>query len=490
MEIRSKNGRPSRTTVAIIGGGFSGAILAAQLLLRSRPKVRVVVVEKSSSVGRGLAYGTDCRSLLLNVRARNMSAFADDPHHFLRWAQSNYDPATGPGSFLPRSVYGQYVQCVLNQAAQSAGKLRLEWIKDEAVTLARTGDGATKIQLRSGHSLRADRVVLALGNFPARDPLAFWNAQTNKRYFRNPWSAETFCAVGELNSVLLIGSGLTSVDVAIQLRVEGFRGAIHIVSRRGLLPQPHKLVDACPPFWNESSPKSVRGLLRLVRQEVRQAQRQGVAWQSVFDSLRPQVARIWQSLSGPERRRFLRHVRPYWEVHRHRAAPEIAQSIAGQISSGEIQLHTGRITGYAEDESGMKVDYRERETGKYRSLRVDRIINCTGPECDYRRLENPLVSSLLAQGWASPDRLFLGLDTSVDGALIDRDGSISSSLYAVGPALKASRWESTAVPELREQIYKLVQHLLDAIGAASAPASESIDPSLSESPSDSLLSQA
>ena len=140
------NESPSTVTVAIIGGGFSGAILAAQLLRHSDPSLSIAVVEKASSVGRGLAYETECASLLLNVRARNMSAFPDDPHHFLRWAQSNYDPATGPGSFLPRAVYGHYVQAVLNEAAQSAGKPRLNWIRDEAVALSPTRAGATEIR--------------------------------------------------------------------------------------------------------------------------------------------------------------------------------------------------------------------------------------------------------------------------------------------------------------------------------------------------------
>ncbi len=478
-ETRSDK-RASRVTVAIIGGGFSGAILAAQLLRHSGPSLSVAVLEKTSFVGRGLAYGTDCRSLLLNVRARNMSAFPDDPHHFLRWAQSNYDPATGPGSFLPRAVYGTYVQAVLHEATQSAGKPRLEWIRDEALTLSPISDGATEIHLRSGRRLLADRVVLALGSSPPSDPLASWDAENGSRYFRDPWSADAFEGVNGLGSILLVGSGLTSVDVAVRLRIRGFRGTIHVVSRHGLLPQPHKATDASPPFWNESSPRSVRGLLSLVRKQVRQAEQQGIEWQSVFDSLRPLVARIWQSLPEPERRRFLRHVRPYWEVHRHRAAPKIAQSIAEQISAGQIKVHAGRITDYAEDEPEIRVTYRDRKSGQANSLRVDRVINGTGPESDCRRLENPLMSALLTKGLARPDPLFLGLDVSLDGALIGRDGTTSQMLYAVGPARKGSLWESTAVPELREQIYRLAQHLINAGGQGPVACRKSVDSPPSE----------
>jgi uncharacterized NAD(P)/FAD-binding protein YdhS len=484
----------SRVTVAIIGGGFSGAILAAQLLRHSHSSLSVAVVEKTSSVGRGLAYGTDCRSLLLNVRARNMSAFPDDPHHFLRWAQSNYDPATGPGSFLPRAVYGQYLQAVLNEAAQSAGKPRLKWIRNEAHALSPTPDGATEVHLRGGRRLLASRVVLALGNPPPGDPLASCDIGNSPRYFRDPWSADTLEGVGGLGNLLLVGSGLTSVDLVVQLRLRGFQGTIHVVSRHGLLPQPHKATDACPPFWNESSPKSIRGLLSLVRRQVRQAEQQGIEWQSVFDSLRPLVARIWQSLPDPERRRFLRHVRPYWEVHRHRAAPQIAQSIAEQISAGQIKVHAGRIideakTDYAEDHHRVKVTYREQKSGTAKSLEVDRVINCTGPESDCRRLESPLICALLAGGLARPDPLFLGLDVSLDGALIGRDGTASQALYAVGPTRKGSLWESTAVPELREQIHRLAQYLINTGAQDPVASRESVDSRSSDAASHGLISQ-
>jgi uncharacterized NAD(P)/FAD-binding protein YdhS len=166
-------------------------------------------------------------------------------------------------------------------------------------------------------------------------------------------------------------------------------------------------------------------------------------------------------LPEPEKRRFLRHVRPYWEVHRHRAAPEIARFMDEQRLDERLQLHAGRITDYRENGSGVEVAYRERKSGEERCLSVDRIINCTAPETDCRRVQDPLLTSLLAQRLARPDPLFLGLDASANGGLIDRDGNISDSLYGVGPARKGSLWESTAVPEIREQAYQLVQHLAE-----------------------------
>jgi uncharacterized NAD(P)/FAD-binding protein YdhS len=181
----------------------------------------------------------------------------------------------------------------------------------------------------------------------------------------------------------------------------------------------------------------------------------------VIDSLRPFTEQIWQSLPGQERKRFLRHARPYWEVHRHRIAPEIGGLIGYQLLNGHIRPHAGRITSYQEDEGGVDLTYLDRKSGNEQALRVDRVINCTGPETDCRRLDNPLLTSLLNQQLARPDALFLGLDNSRDGALIDTHGRASEILYAVGPARKGSLWETTAVPEIRDEVAELVEHLLD-----------------------------
>jgi len=459
-------------TVAVLGGGFTGTTLAAQLVRHTDPSFSVVVIERTGSPGRGVAYGTECESHLLNVPAKDMSAFPDDREHFLRWAKSNYDSETEACRFLPRKVYGRYLGSLLSEATLACGKQRLQWKKDEARALSPRGDGEIEIQLRSGTRVFADKVVLALGNFPSSDPLLPWRNPANSAhdppdpYFANPWSDTIFEAVEHLDQILLLGSGLTGVDVAAELRRRGFRGTIHFLSRRGLLPHSHKAHPPWPVFWNEHSPKSARGLLRLVRAQVREAEQQGVDWRGVITSLRQVTPRIWQSLPEEEKRRFLRHVRPYWEVHRHRAAPEIARPIDAQRLSGTIQLHAGRITHYREDGRRAEITFRERKSGEECCLSVDRVINCTAPETDCRRLQDPLMCTLLDQGLVRPDPLFLGLDMSADGALIGQDGMVSDSIYAVGPARKGSLWESTAVPEIRDQVDKLVEHFVNASGPA------------------------
>jgi uncharacterized NAD(P)/FAD-binding protein YdhS len=464
--VRNKAGKGiSSFTVAIVGGGFAGAALAAQLLRTSMGTASVILIEKGARVGRGVAYGTPCAEHLLNVPARSMSIFPDDLEHFLRWAQINRGIGVKPCDYLPRQVYGQYVASVL-QREIDLHPGRFQRVQDEAVDVTRV-DGVAEIRLRCGQTLFADKVVLALGNFPPGDPRLPGKSPHSQHYVSDPWAPGALDhAVGNDNnehtSVLLVGSGLTSVDVAISLRSRGFRGTIHLLSRRGLLPQSHKATAVWPQFWDEHSPRTARGLLRLVRAQVEAAEAQGSGWRAVVDSLRPFTATIWRSLSRKEQRKFLRHVRPYWEVHRHRVATEIGVTLASQIQNGQIQIHAGRIAKYEEDTDGVDVTYHNRKTATLERLRVKRVINCTGPEVDCRRIENLLLNNLLRQKLVRPDPLFLGLDTSEHGALIDAHGEPSGFLYTVGPSRKGSLWETTAVPEIRVQASQMSTLLLSA----------------------------
>jgi uncharacterized NAD(P)/FAD-binding protein YdhS len=461
---RARRKKISHFTVAVIGGGFAGATVAAQVLRQSSATVSVVLVEKSARVGRGIAYGTPCPQHLLNVPAKNMSAYPDDPDHLLRWARLNHEVQVEPCDFLPRQVYGRYVAFVLQQEIELHPR-RFDRVQDEAVSVARHA-GMTKIQLLSGGALLADKVVFALGNFPPGDLRLPGKTPHCQHYISDPWAPGALGSVsedlgrGKDQGVLLVGSGLTSVDVAIALRGQGTSGTIHLLSRHGLLPQRHEATATWTPFWNDNSPKTVRGFLRLIRAQVEAAERLGSGWRAVIDSLRPFTQAIWRSLSRQERRRFLRHVRPYWEVHRHRVAPEIGVALASEIQNGRVEIHSGRIVAYAEDTDGVDVTYRARKTGELESLRVGRVINCTGPEVDCRRIENLLLTNLVREKMARPDPLFLGLDTSEHGALMNAEGAASDFLYTLGPSRKGSLWETTAVPEIRAQASQLATLLL------------------------------
>ncbi len=458
MEKAAADGGCSRFTVAIVGGGFAGAVVAAQLLRHSNASV--ILMEKSARVGKGVAYGTRCAGHLLNVPAKSMTAFPEDPEHFLRWTRANHDPGANPGDFVPRQLYGRYVTAVLqHEAGLHPGRLQL--VQGEALSLERSGEGA-EIRLRSGQVLTADRIVLAQGNFPPSDPRLPGKTPHSLRYVSNPWTASALTEVAQEKDILLIGSGLTSVDIGISLRAQGFAGTIHVLSRRGLLPLIHKPTTPWPAFWNQQSPRTPSGLLRLIRRQVEAAERQGSDWRAVVDSLRPFTQQIWNSLSAQGKRSFLRHARPYWEVHRHRVAPQIGARLAEELMSGGTRIYAGRIQEFIEDADGVAVTYLDRKAGARQRLRVDRVINCTGPESDCRRSDDPLLRSLIRNQIARPDELRLGLEAAANGALIDAHGAASDFLYTIGPARKGSLWETTAVPEIRVQALELAKSLRGA----------------------------
>jgi uncharacterized NAD(P)/FAD-binding protein YdhS len=453
------SGRP---TVAIIGGGFCGSMLAVALVRRAAANISVVLIERRPVPGRGVAYSTQFEGHLLNVRAKNMSAYAHLPDHFVKWAQRHYSHSVKPDDFLPRSVYGQYISSQIQAATRLYGG-GLRCIQEEAVSLTRPGARAL-IHLASGKTVAADTVVLALGNFSPADLHIPGKAPDSARYISNPWAANARKDAAQDDSVLLIGSGLTSVDVTLELRAQGFEGTIHILSRRGLLPQRHAAVPF-PPFPTENAPRTVRGLLRLIRVQVRKAEERGSNWRAVVDSLRPVTQQIWCSLPVVEQGRFLRHLQTYWDVHRHRIAERVADQLTLQLRSGQIQMHAGRMTGYQETGGNVDIIYRDRKSGESRTLRVDRVINCTGPQGDCRQVGSPLLLELMEKKLARSSLLGLGLDVADDGSVFDANGSSSNFLYALGPLRKGKLWESVAVPELRIQVADLARLLVHRLGA-------------------------
>ena len=458
------------TEIAIVGAGFSGTLVAAHLLRQALQPLTIHLIERSPrQFARGVAYGTEAECHLLNVPAGNMSAFPDDPGHFLGWAKAHEasllsSPCVGevaPDSFLPRRAYGEYLAWLLEQAERAAAPgVRLVRTLDEAVGIDVEAEGV-RLRLAGGGILRAQRAVLALGNFPPGNPAvadpAFYDSP---RYHGNPWAPEVLPALLAAESCLLVGSGLTMVDWAVTLNQAGYRGTIHVVSRRGFWPKAHRLgpasVFAIDP---RRQPTGVRAWLHAIRHHLRTT---GDGWRSVIDALRPANQVLWKSLSLPEQRRFLRHLRPFWDLHRHRLAPGIAERLESLTRTDQAVRHVGRILGYRETGDGVDVRIRRRNTDEVETLRVEAVVNCSGSECNYRKLESPLIRDLLEQRLVCPDPLALGLKTAADGALIDAADAASDRLYTLGPPQKGMLWETTAVPEVRVQAARLAGLLLGA----------------------------
>ncbi len=437
-------------------------MVATHLLRLSTEPLAITLIEPRPLIGRGIAYSTEHECHLLNVPAQRMSALPDDPEHFLRWLSQFGGSRYEAGYFAPRQLYGTYVQSVLDTAiAQAPAQARLERIQDEAVAILPKDRGAV-VYLKTGQTVLADRVVLALGNFPPSDPeVADRSFYQSERYVSHPWTPGALDNLAPTNPIVLVGSGLTMVDLLLALKEQGHRGMIHVISRHGRLPQGHRSCVPYPSFLTTAeAPANTRMLLRRIRQEVKQATAAGYDWRAVIDALRPETQRLWQALSLIERRRFLRHARSCWDVHRHRVAPEVLTAIEQLRQSQQLQFHAGRIRAYRERHDSVYITYQPRRDRTLVELRASRVINCTGPESDYRKLERPLIRHLLTTALVRPDPLCLGLDTDAEGRLLDARGQASSFLYTLGAPCKGRWWETTAVPEVRGQAKALAQRLL------------------------------
>lgn len=464
-------GSENPRTIAIIGGGFSGAMVAVHLLRSATVPIAIKLIERRPVVGLGVAYGTREACHLLNVPAGNMSAFPDDAGHFLRWLESCCEHLYGADSFVPRKLYGAYLQSILREAeAEAPALVRLERIQDEAVAIL-PDNKVGRVQLQSGATLQAERIVLAVGNFPPSNPgVKDGSFYRSPRYSSDPWSPTVFKDIDPLDSVLLIGSGLTTTDLILALKERGHRGTIQVISRHGLLPRQHRHSAPYPPFLTIADISSTLCvLLRRVRREIDHAARQGYDWRVVIDSLRPQTQVLWRALTATDKKRFLRHLRPYWDSHRHRIAPEVAAAIDQLQQSRQLLFHAGCIQSYEERDDGVDVTYKPRHQHEPHTLRVNRVINCTGPECNYRKLQHPLMVNLLAAGLIRPDPLALGLEVNTTGALVSATSAASRRLFTLGPPQKGGLWETTAVPEIREQAQALAQHLLQSLRNKAAP---------------------
>ncbi len=452
-------------TIVVIGGGFSGTAVAAHLLRRGRP-ARIVLANRYGPIGRGVAYGTRFEAHVLNVPAGGMSAVAEDPDHFVRWARTR-DDAIRADTFVSRRLYGEYLEGILREAEQHAPRAaRLERLVGVARDVEVRPDGASAEVVFAGARLPASHVVLALGNYSPANPAAVGGEfYETDRYIRDPWVRGSLDVIRSGESVLMLGSGLTMMDIALDLAGRGVRLPLFAVSRHGLLPRPHAdAVSPGPvvllPAGLEKPPHTIARYVRHVRALAQKHERRGGDWRDVLAALRPETPALWSRLDPVERARFLRHVRPWWDVHRHRAAPETAQAIERMIASGDLSVRAARILGYRPVANEVEVTIRPRGASEAGRVHVDRVVNCTGPSSDVRRVGDVLLDALLSRRLLRPDPLGLGLETAVDGALLDAGGHPSRVLYLVGPLLKADYWEATAVPELRQHAARLAERLL------------------------------
>ncbi|MEJ3655444.1 FAD/NAD(P)-binding protein [Actinomycetes bacterium KLBMP 9759] len=427
----------------IIGAGAAGTMAAVRLVEAARG-TEVVLVDECVAAGRGVAYADGEPAHLLNTPAGRMSAHPADPDHFVGWASRRSGRIVASGEFLPRRDFGAYLGDVLR------GARGVRHVRARAVGIDDRG-----LLLSDGSTMAFDAAVLAVGTFPPDTGWAPEPLRTHPGFVADPWAAGALDAVPETDDVLLVGTGLTMVDVAIALDRPG--RTVHAVSRSGLLPRAH----AEPASARHPLPAEPHTDLDALRGLYLQRLRAGRDWRAVVDGFRPVTAQLWQALPAADRARFLREDLRRWEVRRHRMAPSTAARLKRMRTAGRLRVHKGEV-------AAATADLRITLSG-CRRLAVGAVIGCTGATTDLRTVRDPLLRSLFDAGLAAPGPCRVGLDTASDGRLLPT----AAPLWTLGATRKGNLWESTAFPEIREQAAALAAAISAHLAhpRATAPAS-------------------
>jgi len=450
--------------IAIIGAGLSGRLLALNLfrLAPSNVAFSIQLFDREDEDRLGPAYsgGADC--LLLNVPAGRMSAFSDDPEHFLKWCRDRGNPA-GPLDFLPRELYRNYILSTMREAFQArANGQSMEFICGE-VTDLELFDGRVTIQVEDKGNFVAQAAVLALGNYPPRNVnIENRSVFESESYVRNPWTPDVLDKIARQDTVLIIGTGQTMVDLVVALHYRAHEGRIVALSKHGFLPLGHRRFEPYASFFGEiRHTKTILDIFRKVCRHLNRADAIGIDKRAVIDSLRPDSQTLWLELPEIEKRRFLRHLFRYWEVIRSRIPTGSEKIVDAMRQSGQLDILAGKIRNMVETKTGMEVRYTPRGSTTHETRTAARVINCIGPESDYRKVEHPLVRNMMRKGLIRPGPAYLGIDALPNGRAIGRNGSVSNTLHTIGPPLKGVLWEAIAVPEIRVQAEHLARMILE-----------------------------
>jgi uncharacterized NAD(P)/FAD-binding protein YdhS len=466
LSFRPRSREPAIRTIAIIGAGFSGTLLATNLLKKKHAKpLRILLIDRNQ-FGRGLAYASRPYPYLLNVPAGRMSASSADPEEFVTFLKRDLPLATAQ-SFVPREMYGEYLRRKLQLAeADSPREVKFLRIPGSASAIERARF-AFRVRTAEGRTFLASTIVLALGNPPPARLSAADSVRGSVRYIEDPWAGPTDFLPGE--TVLIAGTGPTMADVAVAgNEAAGGAAKIHAISTHGLMCAPETSFrevageDSAALLLAQDQPLSVRRLFKLTRELCSEAISRGEDWRAIIAGASAGAPTLWHDLSECERRRFLRHVRTYWDVHRHRLPPRTSRALEELRTNGTLHVHAGRLIAMQIAGKHMRVRWRPRGENSERILAVDRVINCTGPEYDLRNTRNRLWHSLFTRGMAAPDPLGLGVATDEFGALRDASGRPALDLYYVGPMLRADHWEALEVEDLRTHAEQLARHLVTA----------------------------
>jgi len=470
MDRTDKTPASRPPVVAVIGGGYSGAAVALHLA-QAPGAPRIVVYEPRPEIGRGLAYSTPDPDHRLNVPDHKMTLISQQPTHFHDWLASAQAPRLPAGSatlageiFAPRAVFGQYVAAVLAPLVADGTITH----RQAEVTAVHHEAGGFAVQDRSGQILRADCVVLAVSHPPPFLPPELNSLADDPALIVNSADPAALAGIAPQDRVLIIGSGLTSADILATLMRQPVRAPVHVLSRHGLRSQPHgpKQPETCADFATDPA-KTALALLRRVRAAVRDEAARGITWHAVFDRLRAQGPAIWAALPQPERRRFLRHLRALWDIHRFRIAPQTHAAVVQAEQARRAFFHAAHLVAAERQADGIVVTIRPRRDTRLAHLKVDRVVLATGPAHAQVIAGNPALAGLADQGLVQPDPLRLGIATALDGRAIGTDGPVPG-LYVAGPLARGTVGELMGVPEVTAWAEHVAAQILAALPAVAA----------------------
>jgi uncharacterized NAD(P)/FAD-binding protein YdhS len=457
-----------RKTFVIVGAGFSGAVLAANLLRNAPPAgADIVLIERSEDMGRGVAYAVHEHPYLLNVPAARLSADPADPLQFLQFARSRLPNVTG-ADFLPRALYGDYLQDRLLQAERGARPdVKLQRVFGKVTSIEPVGDGPRlAAQFADRQPIAGDVVILAFGNPSA--PVPHWAESVREHAAFREDPRDLPDTLSAEQSVLIVGNGLTMADAASNLSRRADRvPTLHTISRRGLTPRRQTHFDAQAMRGDGeallSKAHSLRQLLRACRALAGEVEALGGDWRELVTFIRQLAPALWRRMPHAERRRFMRHVQVHWDIHRHRLPPQLAERLDALQRSGKLRIGAGRIEKIVPLDRRLKVLWRPRGTYGSAEMTVDMIVNATGPNYDIDRTDDALIRSLRAARLITPDALSLGIRTAQFGACLEASGRVSERLYYLGPLLRAEHLDATAAAELAVHAEQLAKHLTAAV---------------------------
>jgi uncharacterized NAD(P)/FAD-binding protein YdhS len=481
--------RPLSQRVAVVGGGAAGTVAAAHLLREPREDaaLEVVLIDREGEFGRGVAYGTTDPMHLLNVPAVRMGAVSGHPEHFHEWlcearregTGDCEDAAVAEEAFLPRGLFGTYLLDLLERAERASGSdASLERRVGEVVAIADApdGDGEDGVSLRfaDGEELEVDRVVLALGPLSGGDPIPIPSElRESGRYVADPWAPGALNAAQGEREVLIVGTGLTTVDVALSLGSRARGPRIRAVSRHGLVPRRHRRdLTNLRRFPLPTESGELAPILGAVFAQICHVSQQGDDWRDVIDSMRPVSPALWKSLKLEEKRRFLHDYQRLWDVHRFRMAPDVADRLEQLEEAGRVSFGAGSIVALESHSGGVHVSLRTLGQHELDIVDVGAIVNCTGAGLDLRRAAPPLLQSLLDAGAARPDELGIGLDVDNEGAILGADGAASERVFVVGALRKGVEWEAIGITEIRDHSAAVARRIVSAAEALAAARAE------------------